>query len=93
MANLSIAFRNIKTVCLWGIKGLSSLAFAWVLTVMGQELINFGVFSFVFLIISLTTAFIYLIRGYKYIGVFCVVAVFIALIFGFGFYVNLAYNP
>ena len=93
MANISTAFKSIKTICLWAIKGFSGLAFAWILTIMGKELINFGLFSFVFLLISLTTAFIYLVRGYRYFGVFCVTSVFIGLIFSFGFYVNLAYNP
>ena len=32
--------KSINKVCLWGIRWCSSLAFAWVLTVMGKELLE-----------------------------------------------------
>lgn len=91
--DISATFQGIKKTCLWGIKGFSAFAFAWVFTIMGKEFINFGLFSFIFLLLSLAMAFIYLVKDYKYTGVLCVDAILISLFFGFGFYVNLAYNP
>lgn len=85
-------FHSLEKVFLWTIKGLSGLAFAWVLTVTGREFIQFGLFSFIFLLFSLTGAFIYLVKSYRYIGLLFVNIIFIALVFGFGFYVDLAYN-
>ena len=82
----------LEKICLWTAKGLSGLVFAWVLTVTGKEFIKFGLFSFVFLLLSLTGAFIYLVKNYRYIGLLFVDIIFIILVFGFGFYVNLAYN-
>ena len=83
---------SLEKVFLWGIKGLSGLVFAWVLTVTGREFIQFGLFSLVFLLLSLTGAFIYLVKSYRYIGLLFVNIIFIALVFGFGFYIDLAYN-
>ena len=91
--NVSTTFESLRKNFLWGVKGFSGLAFSWVLTIMGKEFINFGLFSFIFLLLSLTMAFIYLVKDYKYTGVLCVDAILISLFFGFGFYVNLAYNP
>lgn len=83
---------TLEKTCLWIAKGLSGLIFSWVLTVTGREFIQFGLFSFVFLLLSLTGAFIYLVKSYRYIGLLFVNIIFIALVFGFGFYVDLAYN-
>ena len=93
MAYISSAtMTSLKKVFLWGLKILSGLVFAWVFTVMGLEFINFGLFSFVFLLLSLTTAFTYLVKDYKYIGLLCVLALFVVFVVGFGLVVDIAYN-
>lgn len=88
----SVKVTSLKKTFLWALKIFSGFIFAWVFTVMGREFINFGLFSFVFLLISLTTAFIYLVKDYKYVGLFFVLVLFMVFVVGFGFVVDIAHS-
>ena len=82
---MSLALNSVKVLGLWIFKGLSGLALAYILATAGKELIGFGLFSFVFLMISITWAFLFLVRGLKYTGVLITVVcfgfVFLSIVF------------
>ena len=91
-----MALKNLKKtfagLSLFSAKTVSGLIFAYVTALTGKEFVNFGLFSFLFLLFSLTGAFLYLVKGFKYTGLFIVNAVFATFLFGFGFYVDWAFN-
>jgi len=84
--------KKTKKTILITIKVLSSLCFAFVLTLVAQDFINFGLFSFIFLLLSLGSAFFYLIKNYQFLGVFLVDISLILLAFLLRFYVVFAYG-
>ena len=84
--------KTLAGLGLFAAKMFSGLIFAYVTALTGKEFVNFGLFSFFFLLLSLTGAFLYLVKGFKWTGLCIVNAVFAALVFGFGFYVNWAFS-
>ena len=79
-----------KIISLWFLKGLSGLVLAYVLALIGKEFIRYGLFAFIFIIISITMAFLYLVKKLKLPGIILVDGVLIAVALFFRFYVNLA---
>ena len=84
--------KTVARLGLFSAKTVSGLIFAYVTALTGKEFIHFGLFSFLFLLLSLTGAFLYLVKEFKYTGLFIVNAVFATLLFGFGFYADWAFN-
>ena len=81
----------MKQAPLWLIKGLSALCFAYVMALLVQETISSGLFSFVFLMLSFSLAFFFLIKSYKWLGVLIIDAVLILIIVLLQFYAIMAY--
>lgn len=79
-----------KIIGLWVLKGLSSLVLAYVLALIGKEFIRYGLFAFVFIVISITMAFLYLVKELKFPGIILVDGILVAVALFFRFYVNLA---
>ena len=84
--------KKIKKITLLLFKGLSAFCFSYVVTLIGQELISYGMFSFVFLLISVGLAFFYLVKNYGFLGVFLVDLFLVLLAFLLRFYVIIAYG-
>lgn len=84
--------KKAKKISLLLFKGFSGFCFAFVLTLISQELISFGLFSFVFLLISIGLAFFYFVRGYKFPGVLVVDLILVLIAFLLRFYVIIAYS-
>ena len=83
---------QVKAISLFVFKGLSSFCVAYVLTLIGGELLSFGLFSFVFLILSIGLSFFYLIKPYKFLSVLMIDFVLVLLAFLLRFYVMTAYS-
>ena len=81
---------KIKTIGLWGLKGLSGLFLAYVLALIGKEFIQYGVFAFLFILISVTMAFLYLVKGLRFPGIVFVDGILVAVALLLRFYVNVA---
>ena len=84
-----MVFRSAAAAGLLALKGISALALAYTLSVAGRELIGFGLFSFVFLMISIAWAFWLFVRGMGYKGLLAVVCSFAALFFALSLYAGL----
>ena len=84
--------KKINKITLLVFKIFSAFCVAYVLSLIGQELLSYGLFSFIFLLFSIGWAFFLLIKPYNFLGVFIVdmVLVFIALLLRF--YVIVAYS-
>ena len=79
---------KIKPVSLWILKGLSGLAY--VLALIGKEFIRYGTFAFLFIVISITMAFLYLVKELKFPGILLTDGILITVALFFRFYVHLA---
>lgn len=53
---------KLKKVSLLVFKGLSAFCFSYVIVLIGEDLISYGLFSFIFLLISISLAFFYFIK-------------------------------
>ncbi|MCZ0932328.1 MAG: hypothetical protein OXJ52_04145 [Oligoflexia bacterium] len=84
--------KKIKSSSLLVFKALSSFCVAYVLALIGRELLSFGLFSFVFLILSLGLSFFYLIKPYSFSSVFMLNLVLVASAVLLRFYVMTAYS-
>lgn len=73
-------------------KGFSAFCFAYVLTLIGQEVLSYGLFSFIFLLLSIGLAFFYLVKPYGFLGVLLIDAFLVIVALSLRFYVILAYN-
>ena len=83
--------QRVKNISLFVFKGISSFCVAYVLTFIGKEFLSFGLFSFVFLILSLGLSFFYLIKPYKFLTVFLLDLCLIIVVALLSFYVVTAY--
>ena len=83
-------FSRIQTVTLWFIKGLSGGILAYVLALIGREFLQYGLFAFLFIVISVTSAFLYLVKELKFPGLFLVDGFLVALALFLKFYVHLS---
>ena len=84
--------KKIKKASLLIFKGVSAFCFAYVLALVGQELLSYGLFSFVFLLLSISMAFFYLVKDYKFLRVLMVDVCLIFLAVLLRFYVIMAYG-
>ena len=84
--------KKIKKISLLVFKGVSAFCFAYVLTLVGQDLISYGLFSFVFLLLSISLAFFYLVKDYKFFRILIVDVCLILLAVLLRFYVIIAYG-
>ena len=84
--------KKAKKLSLAFFKGLSALCLAYVLALVGRELISYGLFSFVFLILSISLAFLYLVRGYGFFLVLILDIFLVILAFLLRFYAAMAYG-
>ena len=84
------AFSQAKIITLWILKGLSGLVLAYVLALIGREFIRYGLFAFLFVVISVTVAFLYLVKELRFPGIFLVDGALVAAALLFRFYVHLA---
>lgn len=82
----------MKKISLLLFKGLSAFCFSYVVTLIGQELISYGLFSFLFLLISLSMAFFYLVKDYKFFGVLILDICLILIALLLRFYVIISYG-
>ncbi len=88
-------FNKYKTpwkIVLSLIKILSGLAIAYTMALVGQEFIKYGIFSFVFILISITMAFLYVVRGYGFITIFILNFFLVVFAFLLRLYVLWAYD-
>ena len=83
---------KVKQMSLLFFKGFSALCFSYVLTLIGQELLSYGLFSFVFLLISISLAFFYFVKGYNVFGVLALDIFLVLIAFLLRFYVIIAYG-
>ena len=81
-----------KQMSLLLFKVFSALCFSYVLTLIGQELLSYGLFSFVFLLISISLAFFYFVKGYNIFGVLALDIFLVLIAFLLRFYVVMAYG-
>ena len=79
-----------KAISLLFLKGLSGLALAYVLALIGKEFIRYGLFAFLFIVISITMAFLYLVKDLRFPGVILVDGVLVTIALFFRLYVHLA---
>ena len=84
--------KKFKSISLLIFKILSSFCVAYVLALTSKELLSIGLFSFVFLILSIGLSFFYLIKPYKFLTVFVLDLFLVALAFLLDFYVVTAYS-
>ena len=83
---------NLKALSLWLLKGLFSFCFAFVLALAGRELINYGLFSLLFLMLSIGWAFFYLVKPLGFIGILSVGVLLSLTAIGLRWYVMTAYG-
>lgn len=88
--SLKKSLLKIKAVSLLFLKGLSGLALAYVLALIGKEFIRYGLFAFLFIVISVTMAFLYLVKDLKFPGVILVDGILVMVALFFRLYVHLA---
>lgn len=84
--------KQIKKISLTVFKALSSFCVAYVLTLIGRELLSFALFSFVFLILSLSISFFYLIKPYNFLTVLLLDLFLVLFALLLRFYVMTAYS-
>ena len=84
--------KGIKKISLLLFKAFSCFCVAYVLTFIGREFLSFGLFSVVFLILSLSLSFFYLIKPYGFLWVFLLDICLIAGAVLLRFYVITAYH-
>lgn len=84
--------KKIKKSSLIFFKAFSAVCVSYVLALIGSELISYGLFSFVFLMISITLAFFYLVRPYGFITLLLIDTGLVLLALLLRFYVILAYG-
>lgn len=77
---------------LFYLKVCSALCFAYILTLIGQELIGFKLFSFVFLLLSISLASFYVIKPYNLLIIMIIDISFICLFVLLRFYILSAYG-
>ena len=85
-------FNKTKKVILFVFKGFSALCFSYVLAVLGIEFIGYGLFSFIFLILSFSMAFLYFVKPYGITGLMVVNVVLIFTAIFLRFYINYSFN-
>lgn len=83
---------QVGKIVLWILKGLSGLVLAYVAALTGRELIKYGLFSFLFIVLSVAGAFLYLVKGLKFPGVLIVDAILVASAVLLRFYVQTAFE-
>jgi len=84
--------KRIKKISLFGLKLFSSFCVAYVLAFIGQELINYNSFSFVFIFLSVASGFFYLVKPYKWKAFLILNLILVGLAFFMNFYITVAYN-
>ena len=84
--------KRLKEISLLVFKAFSCFCVAYILTLIAKEFLSFGLFSFVFLIVSLSMSFFYVIKPYKFLTVFLIDLLLIAFAFLLRFYVMTAYS-
>lgn len=84
--------KKIKKISLFLLKAFSAFCVAYVLTFIGKELLLYGIFAFVFLSISISMAFFYLIKPYGFLVVLLVDIGLILFALLLRFYVITAYG-
>jgi len=82
----------MKKINLLLFKSFSAFCFSYVVALIGQEFISYGLFSFVFLLISLSLAFFYLVKDYKFFGVLILDGCLILIALLLRFYVIISYG-
>ena len=83
---------KVKKISLLFFKGFSAFCFSYVLTLIGQELLSYGLFSFVFLLISIGLAFFYFVKDYNVFEVLVLDIFLVLMAFLLRFYVMMAYG-
>ena len=84
--------KKIKKITLLFLKLFSSFCVAYVITFIGQELIAYNIFSFIFILLSVASGFFYLIKPYKLKGVLILNLILVGLTFLMRFYITAAYK-
>ena len=82
--------KALLRIALWTAKGLSGLILAYVLALIGREFLQYGLFAFLFIVLSVTSAFLYLVKDLKLPGLVLVDGFFVALALLLRFYVHSA---
>ncbi len=89
---MSDKYKTFQKISLKLMKILSGLAIAYVIALVGQEFIRYGSFSFVFILISITMAFLYVMKGYGFITLFLIDFLLVVFAFLLRFYILWAYS-
>ena len=84
--------KSLKRFTLLFLKFVSASFVAYVMAFIGKELINYGSFSFVFIFISIFSAFLYVMKNQNFIGVLITNIILVAIALFLRFYVILAYG-
>ena len=79
-------------MALWLIKLISGLLLAFILARVGQEFVKYGMFSFVFILISITGGFMALVKPLKFLSMSVVLLLLISFFVLLRFYVVWAYQ-
>lgn len=84
--------KKIKKISLFLLKAFSAFCVAYVLTFVGKELLSYGMFSFVFLLLSISMAFFYFVKPYGFLIVLLIDVGLILFALLLRFYVITAYG-
>ena len=82
--------KKIKKTALLLFKAFSAFCFSYVLVLIGREFLSYGLFSFVFLLFSISLAFFQLVKSYNFLGVLFVDLILALLALLLKFYVSIA---
>lgn len=85
--------KTAKTIALLSLKVFSCFCIAYVTAFIGQELIAYESFSFLFIFLSIGSGFFYFMKPYKLKGVLIINLCLIATALLMRFYITVAYTP
>ena len=69
----------LKKLALLNLKVFFAFCCAYMIALMGREFISYGLFSFVFLLLSIGLAFFYFIKNYNFITVLLLQVIFVGI--------------
>ena len=84
--------KKIKKTSLFLLKAFSAFCVAYVFAFIGKELLSYGLFAFVFLLVSIGMAFFYLVKPYNFFTLLLIDMALILFAFMLRFYVDIAYG-
>ena len=84
--------KKVQNFIVLFLKWISAFSIAYIVSLIGAELIHYGSFSFTFIFISVAMAFLFLVKNQKLLGILLVDLVLVAIAFILRFYVISAYG-